>query len=47
MMLLGLESVISLWAAQLSCYDHRDFTSHTVVELYGNIMIDCLLAMLL
>ena len=37
MMLLGLESVISLWAAQLSCYDRRDFTSHTVVELYGMI----------
>ena len=35
MMLLGLESVISLWAAQLSCYDRRDFTSHTVVEPYG------------
>ena len=35
MMLLGLESVISLWAAQLSCYDRRDFTSHTVVELSG------------
>ena len=35
MVLLGLKSVISLWAAQLSCYDCQDFTSHTVVEPYG------------
>ena len=46
-MLLGFESVTSLWAAQLSCYDRRDFTYHTVVVLYGVMMIDCLLAMLL